>query len=79
MINVQFADLSRTIDITWGYVLEMATLSDIINGFCEEWEKEHITISDRPVNDAMFNLQAAELPQKKLPNGEIYISIEKHR
>jgi len=77
MINVQFTYLSRTIDITWGYVMEMATHSDIINSFCEEWEKEHITISDRPVNDAMFDLQAVKLPQKRLPNGETYISYRK--
>ena len=79
MTTVQFTDLSRTIDVTWGYVLEIATLCDIISGFCEEWEKENITISGKPLNDAMFNLQASELPQKKLPNGETYISIEKHK
>lgn len=79
MTTVQFTDLSRTIDVTWGYVLDIATLSDIVSGFCEEWEKESITISGKPLDDDVFNQQASELPYKKLPNGETYISVEKHK
>lgn len=79
MITVQFVDLSKTIDVTWGFVLDIATLSDIVNGFCEDWDKDSITISGKSVDEEMFNLQACELPRKRLQNGESYLVIEKHK
>ena len=79
MTLIQFADLSKTIDIKWNSLSSSTVLSDALNFFCNEWHIEDITISGQPICEDQLHWSVSELPLQRLPQGKFYVQIEKHR
>jgi len=79
MMLIQYADLSRTIDITWTTVSSSTSLSNALNCLCGEWNMDDITISGCPIDEETLHKMVSELPLQRLPEGKFYVQIEKHR
>lgn len=77
MMFVQFDDLSVTIDIKRCELPKETTLRDALGSLTSNWSIDTITLSGKPISEAMLDNELCEL-SKKAHRGKPFILIEKH-
>ena len=77
MMLVQFDDLSVTIDIKRCELPKKTTLRNALDSFTSNWSADEITLSGKPIAEAMLDRDLGEL-SKKTYQGKPFILIERH-
>lgn len=77
MMLVQFDDLSVTIDIKRCELPKETTLRNALGSLTSNWSADTITLSGKPITEAMLDYELCEL-SKKTHQGKPFILIEKH-
>ena len=77
MILVQFDDLSVTIDIKRCELPKKTTLRNALGSLTYNWNADEITLSGKPIVEAMLDRELGELSEKTY-QGKPFILIERH-
>ena len=79
MVYIQYADISKTIDIKRAYAGENLTLRGVVDAFSTNWKPDDLTISGRPIKEHELDTRIGDLAIEAPVTGDKSLLIEKHR